>query len=231
MRIKTFIALNLTYRHNLSSQSIHHHKVKTTLLSFKILSKSAEEEDQRNKNYKMDSIQQAEIDLEAAKQALNNAKAQAFLQTFSFPIEQTKQNVYGPLPMEVDRSHEEIANLARDFDQKLDVVDRKYEMLKKRVLNLERNTETDTHYTDLRELCTSENPRKTETFGKSIIFGKGRNVQDRRAPLQQRLGDGDRCEDRRGEKDRYERQMNYDRRRDYGYDRDGRRGYKYGKKY
>lgn len=221
--LKYCVSVNSQFAFDLASKN------RETLLSFQTEKENLAREEEVPEKLMMEhfqQVQQAERDLEAAQQALNNAKAQQFLHTFNFPIEQTKP---GPAPMDVDETHEAIANLARDFDTKLDGFEHKFEMLKKRVLHLERSTETDTHYSDLRELCTSENPRKRDTFGKSIIFGKGRAIPDRRAPLQRNYDQHDRRDDRQGDKDRRGYQSSYDHRRERGYGYDERRSY--GKKY
>ena len=135
-------------------------------------------------------IVDAEKDLEAAQRKLDDLKAHRFFQEPVYQVPQLPVEMRLPTPMEIpqtnyNQSNSDVDNLAREMDGKMHIMEEKYKKLKQRVLNLERSTETDTHYSDLRELCTGENPRKAAAkYGKSIVHGRDRQTFDRRAPLQ-----------------------------------------------
>lgn len=168
-------------------------------------------------------IVDAEKDLEAAQRKLDDLKAHRFFQEPIYHIPQPPVEMRLPVPMEVNQSNYnqsniDVDNLAREMDGKMTIMEEKYKKLKQRVLNLERSTETDTQYTDLRELCTGENPRKAAAkYGKSIVHGRERQTFDRRAPLQRDDDHHRRREHRYQRSHRDERtEERYENRR-YGY--------------
>ena len=170
----------------------------------------------------------AEKDLEAAQRKLDDLKAHRFFQEPIYQVPNPNVEMRLPVPMEIPQtnyqSNSEVDNLAREMDGKMHIMEEKYKKLKQRVLNLERSTETDTHYSDLRELCTGENPRKAAAkYGKSIVHGRDRQTFDRRAPLQ-------REDDRHRHRENKYPRSHRDERMEERYE-NRRYGYGYGKQF